>query len=97
LRAFLTMDKKEWERLCKQCGKCCHRLVETDGKFIRHPLLHCKFFNVDTKHCTVYHSRFMVHSSCMELIPPTIGELAESGFLPLDCGYVEEYLKIKGS
>lgn len=83
----INMATPEWEARCKRCGKCCHRLEEVDGRFVRHDTLTCEYFDAETRKCTVYQNRFMVNPMCREVIQICVAEWLENGFLPPDCGY----------
>lgn len=88
------MTTEQWESLCKQCGKCCFAKIDLGGgKYsisYKHP---CRHLNLETRTCNVYPDRFNKAPNCKKLIPLEIPRII--GWLPMDCGYVENYLKGK--
>jgi uncharacterized cysteine cluster protein YcgN (CxxCxxCC family) len=77
--------KDDWEGLCHQCGQCCfEKWVEEDGTI--HPtVIACRFLDIHSRQCRVYHKRFEVGEGCLKLTPEVV-EVVQ--WLPEDCGYV---------
>lgn len=75
----------EWERLCRQCGQCCfEKWVDEDGTI--HPTrIACRFLDIHSRQCRVYHKRFEVGEGCIKLTPDIVETVQ---WLPADCGYV---------
>ena len=82
-RAPLT--PQQWEALCKRCGQCCfEKWVEGDGTI--HPTaIPCRYLDVISRQCKVYHKRLEVGEGCIRLTPEIV-EIVQ--WLPADCGYV---------
>ena len=70
------------EDICRKCGKCCRRKAIIGGRVVYLPH-YCKYLDVNTKLCTVYHRRFEVNSACK-----SIEEAIRMRILPADCVYV---------
>ena len=84
--ALLKKQGKELESLCKKCGLCCHIKVGlSDGSFVVHPFMTCKYLSVDNR-CTVYEKRFL----CDSKICFTRQEMITKDFLlPEGCPYTQ--------
>jgi len=80
------MTSIEWEALCRQCGQCCfEKWVEEDGTI--HPTtIACRFLDIHSRQCLVYHKRFEVGEGCVKLTPEVV-EVVQ--WLPEDCGYIQ--------
>ncbi|HKL25568.1 MAG TPA: hypothetical protein VJ910_05020 [Desulfuromonadales bacterium] len=74
---------REWEDLCRRCGRCCFEKVEFRGRvyYTRDP---CEFLDLQTRQCRVYPVRSKRRPGCIALTP----EVAARGYLPADCPYV---------
>jgi len=80
------LSLEEWENLCKRCGQCCfEKWVKEDGT-IRPTDIPCRFLDIITRECKVYHKRFDVDEGCVKLTP-TVVETVQ--WLPPECAYVE--------
>ena len=83
--AKLTQEeKKVWESLCHQCGKCCYAKYDLGILVIVDPEKPCKY--LDNNKCSIYHERFKVNPSCRKVI--SYG-LFVNGILPRECGYIQ--------
>lgn len=83
---------KEWENICNQCGQCCfEKWIEGDGRVHVTPIP-CRYLDVVTRQCKVYHKRFKVGEGCIKLTPEIVKTL---NWLPEDCGYVRYLAGIK--
>lgn len=79
------LSPEEWEALCKRCGQCCfEKWVEEDGT-IRPTTIPCRFLDIVTRECKVYHKRFDVGEGCVKLTPAVVKTVQ---WLPPDCAYV---------
>jgi len=77
---------QEWEDICKQCGRCCfEKRIEDDGTIVETEVS-CRFLDVVTRRCKVYHKRFEVGEDCVQLTPEVVETVQ---WLPESCGYVE--------
>ena len=77
-------EAAEWEGLCRQCGQCCfEKWVDEDGTI--HPtVIACRFLDIHSRQCRVYHKRFDVGEGCIKLTPEVVESVQ---WLPTDCGY----------
>lgn len=71
-------------RLCRRCGKCCHKKIFIDGQVVYLPSF-CKFYDPQTRLCTVYENRFELNPHCL-----TVEEGIQLGVFPADCPYVRD-------
>jgi hypothetical protein len=80
----------EWEDLCRQCGQCCfEKWVDEDGTI--HPtVIACRFLDIHSRQCRVYHKRFEVGEGCIKLTPKVVETVQ---WLPEDCAYVRNAKK----
>ncbi len=76
---------KNWDDLCRRCGKCCYRRsLAKGGEVIIHYSAPCPFLDEETHLCRVYPERFEKCPYCRKvnmwivLFNPT---------LPNDCRY----------
>ena len=76
------MKEKQWEKLCKKCGKCCHYKHNFGIIVLYDPDCVCKYLNDDNS-CEVYHTRQKV-TRCMLLKDAIV----LTDLLPLSCGYI---------
>jgi hypothetical protein len=76
------MKEKQWENLCKKCGKCCHYKHKFGDYIIYDPELVCKYLNDDNT-CSVYDTRQKV-AGCMLLRDAIL----QKDLLPASCGYI---------
>ena len=82
----------DWEGICKRCGLCCfEKWVEGDGTVHVTPIP-CRYLDVVTRRCKVYHKRFEVDERCVKLTPEVVRSV---NWLPEDCAYVV-YLRERG-
>lgn len=78
------MTSEQWEALCKQCGECCfEKKIDRRGRIIT-TCVPCRFLDIHTRHCRVYHQRFDLEEDCIKLSPDNIATLE---WLPQDCAY----------
>lgn len=85
-----TESLSEWEALCRQCGQCCfEKWVDEDGT-IYPTTIACRFLDIHSRQCRVYHKRFDVGEGCLKLTPELVKTVQ---WLPDDCGYVRHVRK----
>lgn len=78
-----------WESLCRQCGECCfEKVIDRRGRPVTTSIA-CRFLDIDTRRCKVYHKRFEVGEGCIKLTPEVV---RQADWLPESCAYVL-YLK----
>lgn len=75
---------KNWEKICRRCGRCCYEKIEFEAN-IYYTNIPCDKLDLNTRFCTVYEKRTEIKPGCVKLIPA----LVKKGFLPADCPYVE--------
>ena len=72
------------EDLCRKCGRCCREKVDIEGVIFYTDRV-CRFWDPQTRLCTVYERR---HEVC-----PDCGDMQRAvayGILPVDCPYVRD-------
>ncbi len=79
------MTRREWERLCDGCGRCClHKLEDTDTGEVFYTDIACRLLNTKTCRCRDYRNRKRRVPDCVRLTPNTLGDGA---WLPDTCAY----------
>lgn len=79
-----------WEQICKRCGLCCfEKIISKSNRVIITPIP-CRFLDLHTRECKVYHKRFSVGEDCQQLTPEVV---ATVNWLPEECAYKEWHLK----
>lgn len=74
----------DWENLCHRCGGCCfEKCIDDRGRIISTPVP-CRFLDIITRQCRVYHKRFAVDKDCIQLTPEVVRSLE---WLPEHCAY----------
>jgi uncharacterized cysteine cluster protein YcgN (CxxCxxCC family) len=76
---------EEWEQRCRGCGECCLEKIEDERGTIFYTLKPCRYLDVETRQCRIYHNRFTINPECVKLTPELVATLR---WLPRDCGYV---------
>lgn len=80
----------DWERLCRQCGRCCfERAVTDEGDVVVNFAAPCEFLDLQTRLCSVYDDRFVQCARCRKLTPSTV---FFEHHLPKECAYVQTFL-----
>jgi len=83
---LLGMRLTEWEAICRQCGACCfEKVVDRHGRWHTSDIA-CRFLDVVSRRCKVYHKRFEVGEGCIKLTPEIV---RDADWLPEDCAYVQ--------
>ena len=75
---------EDWEAICNRCGQCCfEKWVDGDGTIL-HTVIPCRFLDIVTRECKVYHKRLEVDEGCIKLTPEIVNSVR---WLPEDCAY----------
>lgn len=77
------MVTREWEAICRRCGRCCFEKIEFEGE-IHYTDTPCEMLDLETRRCRVYAERVQRRPGCVQLTP----RLVRRGLLPADCPYV---------
>jgi uncharacterized cysteine cluster protein YcgN (CxxCxxCC family) len=80
-----VMSVETWEAICKGCGECCLEKIEDERGTIFYTMKPCRYLDVETRQCRIYHNRFTINPECVKLTPKLVETLR---WLPRDCGYV---------
>lgn len=86
-----STDRKQWETICKKCGKCCYEKLDLGGGVIRYTDEPCTHLDTATKLCKVYENRSEIEPDCIQLTEAVVRELT---WMPEGCAYVE-YVEMK--
>lgn len=79
------MDQAAWENICNQCGDCCfEKTIDTKGN-VYHTGIPCRYLDISTRLCKVYHKRFETGEECIRLTPEIVSEVS---WLSSTCAYV---------
>ena len=79
------MKKEEWEKLCTNCGLCCHEKVLSEDMLLIDLNVACSFYDEENKRCSVYNERFKKCPRCEKV---NIFRAMFASYLPPSCGYV---------
>lgn len=81
---------EEWEALCRRCGLCCfEKWVDEKGRI--HPTsIACRYLDVVSRECKVYHKRLEVGEGCVRLTPEVVRTVR---WLPESCAYLDRVRK----
>jgi uncharacterized cysteine cluster protein YcgN (CxxCxxCC family) len=80
------MNQDQWEEICSQCGDCCFEKVIDSYGNIHHTSIPCRYLDIATRLCKVYHKRFETGEECIRLTPALIKEV---DWLSDSCAYVQ--------
>lgn len=75
-------EAKNWEQLCLQCGRCCLRKFQKDGKTV-YTRVACFMLSVKTRKCKNYLDRQKYVADCKQMTPNLVPD-----WLPSTCSYV---------
>jgi len=75
---------KDWESVCRRCGRCCYEKIDFEGR-IYYTDLPCEFLDTRRNLCRVYAERDTRRPGCVRLTAANVAK----GFLPADCPYVD--------
>lgn len=84
------MNTKDWESICRRCGKCCYEKVDLGAGEIIYTEEPCIHLDTTTNLCKVYENRQIEEPDCIELTENLVRSL---NWLPPDCAYVEHVRK----
>lgn len=73
-----------WEQLCEKCGLCCFEKIEDESGAIFFTSTPCRYLDVVTRECRIYHRRFDIYPDCILLTEALVRNLT---WLHDDCGY----------
>ena len=88
------MRRRDWEGLCRRCGKCCYEKRYTAHGLVVDCKLPCRFLEEATRLCRVYERRFRACPECRRM---TVFHALFSSYLPDSCGYVRAFRKWRRS
>ncbi len=82
--AVEELSQQQWENICNRCGLCCFEKARDDrGRVITTPIA-CRYLDLYSRECKVYHKRFDVGEECQQLTPEVV---ATVDWLPEECAY----------
>ena len=77
-------DMQQWEDLCLRCGECCfEKKIDRKGAILT-TKIPCRFLDIHTRDCRIYHQRLQAEEDCIKLSPENLAEL---DWLPENCAY----------
>lgn len=82
-----TTSEPTWEQRCLRCGVCCFEKIEDECGRIFFTQTPCRYLDIHTRECKVYHRRFKVNPECVKLTPALVKSL---NWLHDECGYVRD-------
>jgi uncharacterized cysteine cluster protein YcgN (CxxCxxCC family) len=74
----------DWDSICRRCGRCCFEKDMVDG-YVIETEIPCRYLDIVTRECKVYHKRFDVGEGCLQLDTELV---REAFWLPEACAYV---------
>jgi uncharacterized protein len=80
------MQREEWEKICRKCGKCCYEKVDLGGGLVKYLDEPCVHLDTEKKVCKVYENRGEAEPDCITLTEELVRYFH---WLPEDCAYVE--------
>jgi uncharacterized cysteine cluster protein YcgN (CxxCxxCC family) len=83
MRKSNDQKTREWESLCRKCGRCCYEKIDFEGT-IYYTDIPCEYLDKKTNLCRVYAVRDRKRPGCVRLDRVTVAK----GFLPAGCPYV---------
>ena len=92
LRMMKIELTQQWEKVCRNCGKCCFDKSLVNNNLIINydkPCSNLKFMG-KRSYCEVYEDRFVKCEVCN-----TIPEAIEKRYLPADCPYIKHVVGYK--
>ena len=78
------MTQQEWEDICNRCGLCCFEKIIDEKNRVITTRVPCRFLDLFSRECKVYHKRFEVGEECQKLTPEVV---ATVNWLPDECAY----------
>jgi len=83
---FKDLKKQEWEKICSQCGLCCHEKTVSSKTATYHLGTPCIMLDTDTNLCKVYNNRYKEHPRCQSV---NLFKAMFASYLPPSCTYVQ--------
>lgn len=80
-----ALSQQEWENICNHCGLCCFEKIRDNRGIIITTPIPCRYLDIYSRECKVYHKRFKVGEDCQQLTPELV---ARVDWLPEECAYV---------
>ena len=81
------LNKKEWEDLCDNCGRCClHKLEDENGK-IHFTNVVCKHLINESCQCSDYSNRSQLVKNCLSIDKSWLVDNYKFKWLPKTCAY----------
>lgn len=82
---FERMSRREWERFCDGCARCClHKIEFEDTGEILYTRIACRYLEQQSCRCRVYAKRTSQVPTCHRLTPDNLEEVY---FMPETCAY----------
>jgi len=79
------MSRREWERLCDGCARCClHKIEFEDTGEIVYTHIACRFLDQHSCRCRAYADRTHLVPTCHRLTPENLEDVY---FMPETCAY----------
>ena len=79
------MSRREWERLCDGCARCClHKIEFEDTGEMMYTRIVCRYLDQQSCRCRVYAKRTRLVPSCHRLTPENLTDVY---FMPETCAY----------
>jgi uncharacterized cysteine cluster protein YcgN (CxxCxxCC family) len=79
------MSRREWERLCDGCARCClHKIEFEDTGEMMYTRIVCRYLDQQSCRCRVYAQRTRLVPSCHRLTPVNLTDVY---FMPETCAY----------
>ncbi|MCD6525704.1 MAG: hypothetical protein J7K75_01775 [Desulfuromonas sp.] len=79
-----SLTQQEWEDICNRCGLCCFEKFRDNRNRVITTAVPCRFLDIFSRECKVYHKRFEVGEDCQQLTPEVV---ATVDWLPEECAY----------
>ena len=80
----LQVTTMAFEEVCQRCGRCCASKVLI-GEEVHYTPFFCRYLDMETHRCTIYHRRHSVNPECLSLEEGIL-----LGVFPADCPYVRD-------
>lgn len=79
------MNRREWERLCDGCARCClHKIEFEDTGELVYTSIACRYLDQHSCRCREYADRTRLVPACHRLTPENLEEIY---FMPETCAY----------
>jgi uncharacterized protein len=79
------MSRREWERLCDGCARCClHKIEFEDTGEMMYTRIVCRYLDQQSCRCRAYAKRTRLVPSCHRLTPDNLTDVY---FMPETCAY----------